>query len=570
MGREMATESWFGSLRWTSKKGAAETTDKAVVGILAFEVAGLMSKVVNLWHCLEDKEITRLREEIANSIALQKLVSEDHDYLMDLVLNEIMENFGQLARYVARLGKRCTDPKYHRFEHFLDDPHLNNFEWIGLQYRWKKMERKVKKMQRFISHTMQLTQELEVLAELEQTLRRMQRNSESEQVKLFEFQQKVLWQRQEVRNLREMSPWVRTYDYVVRLLVRSLLTILARIKHMFGTDQMASKDGNNYCESITSDSLSRSLSFSAVMPSSVYPSDKSLCGFSSGPLGRSCSKSLLAIDNNRTNNKHQQAHFQPAVLNGKHPRSKSKGLGHVGPFKGCISAGGDSPVLHSCRPMGSGSMRFTLVNTKKIDRMESKNAESFTCNHKIYSKLSVFNSKQLSKPPPSTLGGAALDIRYAKVIILIEKLVFSPHLIDLDTRDDLYNMLPTSLRNNLQAKLKSFGKTLASYIYDPSLAAEWNQALERILEWLAPLAHNMIRWQSERNFEEQHVVSRSNTLLVQTLHCADRGKTEAVITELLVGLNYVCRVGRVHNESLSASSRRRADDGYLLGRDSMQ
>ncbi|GKV37577.1 hypothetical protein SLEP1_g45595 [Rubroshorea leprosula] len=570
MGREMATESWFGSLRWTSKKGATEITDKGVVGILAVEVAGLMSKVVNLWHCLEDKEITRLREEIVNSIALQKLVSGDHVYLMDLVLNEIMENFGQLARYVARLGKRCTDPKYHRFEHFLDDPHLNNFEWIGLQYRWKKMERKVKKMRRFISHTMQLTQELEVLAELEQTLRRMQRNSESEQVKLFEFQQKVLWQRQEVRNLREMSPWVRTYDYVVRLLVRSLLTILARIKHIFGTDQMASEDGNNYCESITSDSLSRSLSFSAVMPSSVYPSDNSLCGFSSGPLGRSCSKSLLATDNNRTNKKHQQAHFQQAVLNGKHPRSKSKGLGHVGPFKGCISAGGDSPVLHSCRPIGSGSMRFTLVNTKKIDRMESKNAESFTCNHKIYSKLSIFNSKQLSKPPPSTLGGAAVDIRYAKVIILIEKLVLSPHLIDLDTRDDLYNMLSTSLRNNLQAKLKSFGKTLASYIYDPSLAAEWNQALERILEWLAPLAHNMIRWQSERNFEEQHVVSRSNTLLVQTLHYADQEKTEAVITELLVGLNYVCRVGRVHNKSLSDSSRRRADDGYLLGRDSMQ
>ncbi|GLT25808.1 hypothetical protein SLA2020_009130 [Shorea laevis] len=81
----------------------------------------------------------------------------------------------------------------------------------------------------------------------------------------------------------------------------------------------------------------------------------------------------------------------------------------------------------------------------------------------------------------------------------------------------------------------------------------------------------MIRWQSERNFEEQHVVSRSNTLLVQTLHYADREKTEAVITELLVGLNYVCRVGRlVHNKSLSDSSRRRTDDGYFLGRDTMQ
>ena len=70
----------------------------------------------------------------------------------------------------------------------------------------------------------------------------------------------------------------------------------------------------------------------------------------------------------------------------------------------------------------------------------------------------------------------------------------------------------------------------------------------QILEWLAPLAHNMIRLQSELNFEEQHVVSRSNVLLVQTLHFANLAKTEAAITALLVGLNYVCRIGRAHNE----------------------
>ncbi|XWS66753.1 hypothetical protein CRYUN_Cryun05aG0227400 [Craigia yunnanensis] len=546
MGREMVIESWFGSSWWNSRKSASETTDKVVLGILAFEVASLMSKVVNLWHSLDDRELLNLREEITNSIGIQRLVSDDENYLMDLALNEVIENFGNLAMSVARLGKKCTDPVYHRFEHFINDPILNNFEWFGWEYRWKKMERKVKKMERFVAVTVQLTQELEVLAELEQTLRRMQRNAESDRVKLLEFQQKVMWQRQEVKNLRRMSPWVRTYDYIVRLLLRSLLTILERIKNVFGTNQMASVDGNNDFESINSDCLSRSHSFSTPIPCSVYPSDNNLCGFSSGPLGRSFSKS---VQKHQTNSKHLQSHYQSTALHGKQPHSKTKRSGHagVGPFKGCMSAGSNSPIFESCKPIGTGSMRFSGAYTKNIDKINNSKMESLSCSNKIYSKLSIFNTKRLLNAPTSTLGDDALSLRYANMIILIEKLVSSPHLIGLDARDDLYNMLPTTMRNALRVKLKSYAKTLGSFIYDASLAAEWSLALVRILEWLAPLAHNMIRWQSERNFEE-HVVSRSNVLLVQTLHFANRPKTEAAITELLVGLNYVCRIGRADNE----------------------
>ncbi|KAK0585065.1 hypothetical protein LWI29_022960 [Acer saccharum] len=87
-----------------------------------------------------------------------------------------------------------------------------------------------------------------------------------------------------------------------------------------------------------------------------------------------------------------------------------------------------------------------------------------------------------------------------------------------------------------------------------SKSEEWKLALERILEWLAPLARNMIRWQSEHNFEKESVVSRTNVLLVQTFHFASQAKTEAAITELLVGLNYICRIGRDRYERLCQSS----------------
>ncbi|XVE61557.1 hypothetical protein DITRI_Ditri06bG0050100 [Diplodiscus trichospermus] len=570
MGRDMVIESWFGISWWNSGKSALESTDKVVLGILAFEVAGLMSKVVNLWHSLDDGEIAKLRGEITNSIGIRKLVSDDENYLMDLALNEIIDNFGNLAKSVARLGKNCTDPVYHHFEHFIDDPILSYIEWFGWEYHWKKMERKVKKMERFAAVTMQLTQKLEVLAEREQTLRRMQRNAKSNRVKLLEFQQKVMLQRQEVKNLREMSPWVRTYDYIVRLLLRSLLTIFKRMKNVFGANQVAA--GNNGFDLTNSYCLSHRNSFSSVMLSPVYPSDDYLCGFPSGPLGSSFSKSVQVTGKHGTNSKHLRSHYQFIALHGKQPLPKTKRSGLVGvvPFKKCMSAGSDSPNLESYKPVGSASMRFSDAYTKNIDKINNSRMELLPCSNEIYSKLSIFETKRLLNAPKSTLGDAALSFRYANVIILIEKLVSSPHLIGLDARDDLYNMLPATLRKALRVKLKSNAKTSTSFIYDASLATDWSLALVRILTWLAPLAHNMIIWLCERNFEEQHVVSRSNVLLVQTLHFANRAKTEAAIIELLVGLNYVYRIERAHNAKALQDSAGSSCTQYLLKRNDIK
>ncbi|KAE8690057.1 cytochrome P450 76A2-like [Hibiscus syriacus] len=456
-------ESWFGGSWLNPRKSSSESNGK-VLGILAFEVASLMSKAVSLWHFLDDGEILKLRKQITNSVGIRRLVSDNQNYLMDLALNEIIENFGTLATSVARLGKKCTDPVYHCFEHFVIDPISNNLDWLGWDYRLKKMERKVKKMER-----------------------RMRRNAKCDQDKLLECRKKVMLQRREVKKLRETSPWARTYDFVVRILLRTLLTILERIKYVFRTNQMVSLDGKN------SPCLLPSDSFSALIPCS----------------SRSYSKTK------RSN----------------HVR--------VGPFRRCVSAGSNSLIFDSCETIGSGSFRFIGAYTTKM--------ESLFGNDKIYSKLCVFNTKHLLDAPTSTLGDVALCLRYAHIIIMIEKLASAPHMIGLDSREKLYNMLPWSMRNAVRAKLKSDAKTLASFVISSSFAAEWRLVIVRILGWLAPLAHNMIRWQLERSFEEQHMVSRSNVLLVQTLHFANRAKTEAAIIDILVGLNYVCRIEGAHN-----------------------
>jgi hypothetical protein len=162
------------------------------------------------------------------------------------------------------------------------------------------------------------------------------------------------------------------------------------------------------------------------------------------------------------------------------------------------------------------------------------------------------NGSAVVYAPHSTLGGCALALHYANIIIVIEKLLSFPHLIGDEARDELYKMLPTSLRLSLKTKLKTYVKNLA--IYDAPLAHDWKATLDRILRWLSPLAHNMMKWQSERNFEQREIVSRTNVLLFQTLYFADKVKTEEAICELLIGLNYICRYEQQQNALLGCAS----------------
>ncbi|KAI8013921.1 hypothetical protein LOK49_LG05G00870 [Camellia lanceoleosa] len=212
------------------------------------------------------------------------------------------------------------------------------------------------------------------------------------------------------------------------------------------------------------------------------------------------------------------------------------------------------------------------MNADCLVRSHSLSARMYTSVHPSENSLSWFHSGPLGRSV-SNLGMSADKIRSKKKQYQAHHqsaTLRDPHLISLDARDDLYNMLPTSVKTSLRAKLKSFAKTLASSIYDAALAAEWSLALTKILEWLAPLAHNMIRWHSERNVEKQCMVPVTSILLVQTLHFANQVKTEAAIIELLMGLNYISRFGReIDGKAFMESAGRRACDGYLLQRDNI-
>ncbi|OWM87628.1 hypothetical protein CDL15_Pgr022741 [Punica granatum] len=589
----MVAESWFRSLWGKPRKHGSSNPPKSVIGVLAFEFASLMSKSVHLWQSLSDKNITRLREEIASSPGIQKLVSDDEDFIANLIRSEMIENVVHVAKSVARLGHRCNDPSLKNFGSFFESMMALGLDPLGWKFTSKKMESKVKKMERFISMNVNLYQEMEVLGDLEQTLRRMKGSESSDPGSLLEYQKKVVWKRHEVKNLQGNSLWNKNYDYAVLLLARSLFTIFARIKQVFGIQQVADfgdpKDSNSKVLTST-DYIYRSQSVSALLQASVHPAeDHHQMRFSSGPLGSLMAKSGPTLKANLMKNFYsgplvesntkttpvpgkdngnvgfysgplgkltksgplfgvgkiargvwQSGKGHSSVVRGKKSNSKTNQLTSIGPLKGCMT-GGD-------------------VNSANLESNQNRDIKHEQPNDG--SLLSFSSEHSLLNAPPESLGYAGLALHYANVIIVIEKLAASPHLIGLDARDDLYNMLPATVRSSLRARLKPYANALSSY--DPVLAGEWSEAITGILEWLGPLAHNMIRWQSERSFEQQNLVSRANVLVVQTLYFANKEKTEAIITELLVGLNYIWRFGReLNSKALVGCASSRAFDEYL-------
>ncbi|KAK9724504.1 hypothetical protein RND81_05G077800 [Saponaria officinalis] len=411
------------------------------VGVLSFEIANILSKLLALYQSLSDKNIVRLRNEVITLEGVRKIVSNDESFLLGLACAEMIHNLHVISKSVARLCSRCTDLALQSFPESLED-----FASTGRDLNsWaapcgKDMEGLARRADRYIAATSAMYREMEELDVLQHNLKKTPHEN------ILDLQQKIVWQKHEIKNIKEKSLWSKNYDFVVLLLARLIFTVLARVKFVFGI-------GNRYYSQTST--LPRSLSTSAT----VFPS----------------------------------------------------------------SDLGNSNINHNIYVSGP-----------------------LTINSPPKTKGSFFESriKDFQTPPPSTLGATALALHYANLIIVIEKMIKVTHLVGLDARDDVYTMLPNSIRSSLRNRLKGVGFTAT----DPTLAGEWKDALGRILAWLGPLAHNMIKWQSVRNFEQQNLMSKStNVLLLQTLYFANKDKAEAAITELLVGLNYIWRFEREMN-----------------------
>ncbi|KAJ4722637.1 DUF668 domain-containing protein/DUF3475 domain-containing protein [Melia azedarach] len=544
---------------------------KRFIGILSFEVANIMSKTIHLHKSITDSEISKLKSEILNSEGIKLLVSDDQNYLLQLALAEKLDDLNRVASVVSRLGKKCSEPALQGFEHVYNDVVGGVIDVKELGFLVKDMESMIKKMERLVNATSNLYGEMEVLNELEQTSKKFQQNQHEESRKAFE--QKLIWQKQDVRHLKEISLWNQTYDKVVELLARTVCTVYAKICVVFG-ESVFKKDNLGLMEGhsalLKNERRQVSGHFQAVSgPFKRAQSKGSSNRYHSGLIERSGLEKREASLKTRLDPKRSEAAvFRVEDFN--FPCGTSPGR----LFMECLSLSSSvskfdvddevdceerSSQISGCCSVGNNGLKRDPSYASYFNGAQIGVPFSGVCGDQRQSICSVTNSANFGPKSrltayasPSTVGGSALALHYANVIIVIEKLLRYPHLVGDEARDDLYQMLPASLRMSLKTNLSSYIKNLA--IYDAPLAHDWKETLDRILKWLAPLAHNMIRWQSERNFEQQQIVTRTNVLLLQTLYFADREKVEAVICELLVGLNYICRYEHQQNALLDCAS----------------
>ncbi|TKY45053.1 phosphatidylinositol-3-phosphatase myotubularin-2 [Spatholobus suberectus] len=453
----MALETWLIKVKTalSHRKPLFSSSKPKRVTVLSFEIANVMSKLLHLWQSLSDANVVRLRNDVVSLEGVRKLISNDESFLLSLAVAEFADSLRLVADSVSRLSNHCHDPSLRSFRRVFTefansglDPH----NWILTTP--KDIETRHRKMQHYVTLTATLHKEIDALTLLESAFKKALLNTDSNNnaephKKLHDLQQKIFWQKQEVKNLKERSLWNKNFDGVVLLLARFVFTVLARIKVVFGIGHSSVPF------------LSRSLS-------SVYPSD------------------------------HQ------------------------------------NPISSS-----SSSVSGPLKRSKLGEENEDLGGGFFESNCKVL-KLKKGGDGD-GDGDGDTLGASALALHYANLVMVLEKMIKSPQLVGVDARDDLYGMLPSSIRSSLRARLRGVGFSACD---DHVLAGEWRDALGRILGWLAPLAHNMIKWQSERSYEQQNLVPKTNVLLLQTLFFANKEKTEAAITELLVGLNYVWRFER--------------------------
>ncbi|KAJ1261056.1 hypothetical protein BS78_10G279100 [Paspalum vaginatum] len=141
------------------------------------------------------------------------------------------------------------------------------------------------------------------------------------------------------------------------------------------------------------------------------------------------------------------------------------------------------------------------------------------------------------------LGSCGLALHYANIINQIENIVSRPLSLPPSSRDNLYHGLPITVKSALRSRLQSDNTE------EERTVAQIKTEMQKTLRWLLPIAENTLRahqgfgWVGEwanlgsdmgKKSGSQHIVTR-----IQTLHHADKAKTEHYILELVVLLHHL-------------------------------
>ncbi|KAK9095928.1 hypothetical protein Sjap_021425 [Stephania japonica] len=169
----------------------------------------------------------------------------------------------------------------------------------------------------------------------------------------------------------------------------------------------------------------------------------------------------------------------------------------------------------------------------------------------------AFGSADAEKPvkgyPKShqKLGPAGLALHYANIIMQIDTLVSRSSSVPPNTRDALYQSLPPNVKSALRTKLLSF--QIAEELTVQQIKAE----MEKTLQWIVPIAANTTKahhgfgwvgeWANTGSEANRKPAGQTDLLRIETLHHADKEKTESYILDLVVWLHHLVSLSRSTN-----------------------
>ncbi|XP_048335286.2 protein PSK SIMULATOR 1 isoform X1 [Ziziphus jujuba] len=141
------------------------------------------------------------------------------------------------------------------------------------------------------------------------------------------------------------------------------------------------------------------------------------------------------------------------------------------------------------------------------------------------------------------LGPAGLSLHYANIVIQIDTIVARSSNVPQNTKDALYQNLPPNLKLSLRSKLQSFR------VKDELTVTEIKAEMEKTLQWLVPIATNTAKahhgfgwvgeWANTGSELNRKAAVQTDVIQIETLHHADKEKTESCLLELVLWLHHL-------------------------------
>uniref|UniRef100_A0A1D1XRF2 4-hydroxyphenylpyruvate dioxygenase n=1 Tax=Anthurium amnicola TaxID=1678845 RepID=A0A1D1XRF2_9ARAE len=198
------------------------------------------------------------------------------------------------------------------------------------------------------------------------------------------------------------------------------------------------------------------------------------------------------------------------------------------------------------------SLKKKSLWSRNLEEVVEKLVDIVTFLHKeIFEAFGHTGMNVNCKPDHASqrLGTSGLALHYANIINQIDNVVSRPISIPPNTRDTLYHGLPASVKAALRARLQSFD------VKEELTIALIKNEMQKILQWLIPMADSTIKahqgfgwvgeWANMSTELNKRSVQQYNVIHIQTLHHADKEKTEEWILQLAVWLHHL--VSQVKN-----------------------